>query len=499
MKGCFLLQRRFAYLGHVIAQNLQEKYGVNEFCAYVQQRSSFDWLKSQQEIKYSTLLLDEDVHNLYKNEKIDIDYLNFLEKEYGIPNLWPYLTVDRVLMSNQLVREYPYDKSPYTHEELIKLLQVHARAIISMLEKEKPNFIFASVVGSLGNLLFYHIAKKMGIKTLITLPTCTEKGYLISEKFDCFTNVEKLFKQYTTNNSRTVEAEKFLNEFRQKPLSYSSAIDNIYLKKTNRSNHFQFLMPKNLWRSVKWYGEVLKEYHKQKKFNDYSFEMHPWYYIVDHLKRKVRNAIGASDLYDEFLPTEPFVFFPLHYEPEIALLLHASYYTDQINLIKHIARSLPINYKLYVKEHPAMVPYRPRKFYKELKKIPNVKLINPAISSFSIIPHAKLITVITGTVGWEASLLKKPVISFGEQFYNSLPQVKKCENIKDLPKIVKEQLQNFKHNEEDLLKFLQAIIDSSVSVDMMHFWENEGKIENKKEGMKPLTDLLAKELNLTKI
>ncbi len=32
MKGCFLLQRRFAYLAHEIAKGLKEEYGMTEFC-----------------------------------------------------------------------------------------------------------------------------------------------------------------------------------------------------------------------------------------------------------------------------------------------------------------------------------------------------------------------------------------------------------------------------------------------------------------------------------
>ena len=490
------MQRRFAYLGHSMALSLKEQYGVNEFCGYIYQRDSYDFLKSQKDIVYDTLLLDDEVHNRYKTEKLDLEYIRRIEKEYGIPNLWPYIAVDRVLMFNQLVREYPYNTPKYTHEELLRIFQVHAKAVIEMLKKEKPDFIFASVIGALGNLFIYHVAKKMGIKIYILMSATTKTRYLISEDYYRLTDANKLFKEYLSGNPETKDAEKFLNEFRQKPKSY---LNDNYFKQISKASHFQFLLPNNIWKSISWYFKVLSKYKKQHKFQDYTYEIHPWYYIVDRIKRKVRNAIGVSDLYDEFKPEELFAFFPLHYEPEIALLLYAPYFTDQINLIRHIARSLPLEYKLYVKEHPAMVPYRPRKYYKELKKIPNVKLINPAISSFDIIPHAKLITVITGSVGWEAAMLKKPVISFGDYFFNDLPAIKKCENIKKLPYLVQEQLNNFEHNEEELLKFLQAIFEKSVSVDVMNLWENEWDMDKKREGMQPLTELLAKKLGLTKL
>ena len=80
MKGCFLLQRRFAYLGHAIAVTLKKNYGVNDFCAYVYLRASHEWLEGQQDICYTSLLLDEEIHNRYRTEPLDLAYLNAFEK-----------------------------------------------------------------------------------------------------------------------------------------------------------------------------------------------------------------------------------------------------------------------------------------------------------------------------------------------------------------------------------------------------------------------------------
>ena len=74
-------------------------------------------------------------------EKLDLDFLKKFEQEYGLPYLWPYLALDRVIMFNLLEREYPYDTPKYTHEEMMRILQVKAKAVIKFLEKEKPNFL----------------------------------------------------------------------------------------------------------------------------------------------------------------------------------------------------------------------------------------------------------------------------------------------------------------------------------------------------------------------
>lgn len=495
MKGCFILQRRFAYIGHRVALSLKENYGVSEFCAYAFLRSSYDFLARQKDIAYSTLLFDDDIHKKYKNEKLDLDYLKYIEREFGIPNLWPYLTVDRILMHNQLIRDYPYNKSPFNYEQLLLIMQVYAKTIIGMLEKEKPDFVFYSVAGSLGSLLLCQIAEKFNIKTLAVVPTGIKGRCVVSEAYDRYTGVEKIFNEGGAESFRS-QAENYLAEFRQKPESYLSGISE-ELKRSGQSHQLKFLKPNHFWQSFKWFGQIIKLYLQQRKFDDYSSNIRPWYYLVDRIKRKTRNLRGLDDFYDTFDPKEDFVFFPLHYEPEVSLSFQAPFYSDQIYVIRQIARSLPIHYKLYIKEHPSMVDYRPRSFYKELKKIHNVKIINPAVSSFSIIPHAKLVAVITGSIGWEALMLKKPVISFGNQFYNALSMVKKCVEIEKLPYLVKEQLENFVYKEEELISFISAIFQDSATVDLDHVWHSERDPEKREKKLRPLVDLLAKKLGLS--
>ena len=44
------------------------------------------------------------------------------------------------------------------------------------------------------------------------------------------------------------------------------------------------------------------------------------------------------------------IFFPLHLEEEISLLVIAPFFTNQIEIIKNLVKSMPIDYKLYLKE-----------------------------------------------------------------------------------------------------------------------------------------------------
>ncbi len=497
MKICLLLQRRFAFIAHDLAILLQEKYGVKEFCGYVYTRSSYDFLQSQKDIRYTRLILDEDVHNEYKNEKLDLKYLKDLEHELGMPNLWPYLAIDRIVMFDQLRKEYPHNTPRYSHEEMMKILQVKARTVINFLDKEKPDAIVLPNIGSTAAFLLYNLAKKRGIKILYIAMLSIKDKYIISERYDASTGVEEIFKRNLSGPQKSKfyeEAKQHIHTFRNKPQYYDVEADPTK-QPVNRLKQLQFILPKNFFRSFSWFAHLINEYFVTSYRYDYSY-VHPWDYFKDRVQRKIRNLFGVNDLYDTYNPNEDYAFFPLHFEPETTLLLLAPFHTDQTHIIKQIARSLPLHYKLYVKEHPYMAGYRTRQFYKELKKIPNVKLIDPAIPALDIAQHTKLITTINGSTAWEGLMFKKPAICFGYQFYNSLSMVKRCREIEQLPYLIKEQLENFKYDEEELINFLAAILEDATTIDFQRLWARETDEVKKKKGLLPMADLIARKLGL---
>ncbi|MCF7835518.1 MAG: hypothetical protein K9M15_00105 [Candidatus Marinimicrobia bacterium] len=495
MKICWFLQRSFVRIGHAININLKEKHGIDNFCAFTQTSFSKNFLNSQNEIDYKAILPEEDMHDKYKTEEIDIDFLKQFEKEYGLPNLWPYIAVDRTMMYSIMPKEYPSDKPMYTHEEMLKILQVKAKAIISFLEKEKPDVVCFSVIGSLYSMLAFHIAKKMGIKTIEVYPPCLIKNLLsVSENYKSLTWVDETFKKIREGkhkSSKAEDAKKIIKEFREKPLPYHKSV---YSKKTflGKIKLLKFLSPVNLTNSILWFLHLC---FKQRK--DYN-EERPLRFLIDRTKRKIRSIIGYSDLYDKIDESEDFCFFPLQSEPEMSLYVWGFYWINQLETIRHVARALPAHFKIYVKEHPLMFGFRPRKYYKELKKIPNLKLIHPKTPGTTLIKKSKIVVTVTSTPAWEAAFLKKPAISLGDVFFNSLPQIKNCRCPEELPLVIKNELENFEHNESELVNFVSAILEESVNVDLIDLWYEEKDFEKLKnnKGIKEFADLLSKKINL---
>lgn len=497
MKACLIFQRRFTRVAHSIAKKLRDEHGVSEFCGFVYLRSSFNFLKTQNEVPYSSLLLDQNIHDQYKDQPVDWNYIDQIEKEYGIPNLWPYIAVDRVVRHNMCVREYPYDKSPYSHEEMAKIFEIKARAIIEFLDREKPDFIFLPVVSAIGNMLFYHVGKKKGIKVLVGAETRIKQGYVLSETYTGFSSVEKRFHELMSGagpSKKEAEAIQYITTYRDKPAPYLYVMNQF--KNVGRKKELRWLYPPNLFRSAAWFatmvGRTLKKGHR-----DYDDES-PAAFFIDRTKRKIRSFIGFDDLFENFDSNRDYAYYPLHVEPEIATLLLGPHWTNQINLIKQIAQSLPLHFKLYVKEHPAMLGYRQRLYYKELKKIPNVVLLNPNTDPYSIIKHARLITTISGTAGWEGVLFKKPVITFGHVYYNTLSTVKRMTNIEELASLVKAQLEHHAHNENELVQYVAALLENSADIGLHEIWEKGMDPEQEKVRIEAFTNLLAQAANLHK-
>ena len=116
------------------------------------------------------------------------------------------------------------------------------------------------------------------------------------------------------------------------------------------------------------------------------------------LKLKIRQSFIDRKLARE-ISNEPFIFFPLHYEPERTLSTDAPYFTNQLETITNIAKSLPINFRLYVKEHPVMktMGWRSISYYKKILELPNVKLIHPSLKPVLLYKKCALVITITGT------------------------------------------------------------------------------------------------------
>ncbi len=157
-----------------------------------------------------------------------------------------------------------------------------------------------------------------------------------------------------------------------------------------------------------------------------SGELAPTSRVLAHwpLKALRMGILEYTDFLTKSLPSgEKFLYLPLHLSPECVDMFYGQDYSLHEPFVMELARRIPSDYCLYVKENPSMVGQRPLGFYSRLKAIHNVRLLHYSINTFELMSKCAAVVTVTGTAGWEAYLMNRPVVVLGNVFYNFLPGV----------------------------------------------------------------------------
>lgn len=162
---------------------------------------------------------------------------------------------------------------------------------------------------------------------------------------------------------------------------------------------------------------------------------------------------------------ERYVFFPLHSPDDAQLTMRAPQYTDQATLAATIAKSLPLGWTLYVKEHPAFVGGYNLETLRRLSAIDNAKLVSPSLNARRLAADADAVVVINSKVGLESLYLDTPVVVLGDPFYSRKGLTADVSDLNELATIFR-TLVNQKTtaaDEEVLGKLLCRLRDQSYS------------------------------------
>ncbi|WP_417536736.1 hypothetical protein [Methylophaga sp.] len=232
-------------------------------------------------------------------------------------------------------------------------------------------------------------------------------------------------------------------------------LDNVSIvNRYVRRSKFQKIM-----RLVRFFGG--DHYHSFQRGN-------PVLYSAGMLWRNIRRRFRLPFItkYYSDPRSEKFFLYPLHFHPESSTSILASSYVNEYETIKNIAFNLPEGYRLYVKDHISAWGYPSLTFYKKLAALPNVSLLSPFEPTKKLIKQSYGVVTLTSTVGYEALLLKKPVLLFGDVFYQSHPLVTRVGRTADLFESFLRMLKtrNMTDNEVDdyNLKFVVAYHHSTL-------------------------------------
>jgi hypothetical protein len=182
--------------------------------------------------------------------------------------------------------------------------------------------------------------------------------------------------------------------------------------------------------------------------------LRPSRFVANYAKEKSR-ALVAKGLYSELRPGRPFVYFPLHVTDDYKIKRVIPHCVDQASLIEQVAEALPHGYDLVLKEHPMSVGRNGLGMLYRLRNIPNVRLLDPYTSSHELIDRSDAVAVISSTVGLEALMYAKPVLTLGQPFYSGFGVTLDVDSFREIRDAVPALLR-FSPDRELILQFLHA-------------------------------------------
>jgi capsule polysaccharide modification protein KpsS len=189
----------------------------------------------------------------------------------------------------------------------------------------------------------------------------------------------------------------------------------------------------------------------RERDNEY---LRPSRFVSNYARERAR-AIAARGLYRKPREGRPFAYFPLHVTDDYKIKRVIPHCVDQASIIEQVADALPQGYDLVLKEHPMSVGRNRLSLLRRLARIPNARLVDPHTSSHDLIDDASAVIVISSTVGLEALMYDKPVLTLGQPFYANAGVTMDLDSFAGIREAVPAVL-TWRPDHERILAFLHA-------------------------------------------
>ncbi len=165
----------------------------------------------------------------------------------------------------------------------------------------------------------------------------------------------------------------------------------------------------------------------------------------------------AKLLYTSNFPNGKYVLIGLHVQPEASIDVVGHRFRDQIYFVEHLARSLPVDFTLVIKEHPHAVGSRPLSFYRRLLMTKNIQIAHLWNNNHILLRDASLVVTVAGTMSLEAANKGVKAVTAEEMFFSdglscrSLP-----DSVEDLGNAISKLLSNGNEPESNRRKMREV-------------------------------------------
>ena len=441
----------------------------SEFSECDLNRSTF-YAFQRKGIKAYTLKSALEAYDRFCGEESLYDELKTIERNYSC-----FKNINQQIISDQMMSVCYHTRSfntPPTYEQQMLWIKCIYKNIEEILDDYKPDVIFDCDIAELPRTVLNEVAHKRAIPyitlnypryDLYKIPSYTldigVEGYLYKEYLDCL-------------KDDNFDEKKYIEKYRE-----ASAIKNSSFQIPGNPT-YQYKAEPFLDTVKSIYGRwiyFIKQDHSKKnrrlkKSNPAVFvnsKKYMRFWVKDRLFR--RWLYKSNGFFDNPIEGEPYVYLPLHLVPESTTYSLAPFWINELMIIEAVSKALPIGWMLYVKEHQSMLGERSRGFYKRVKSLPNVRLVqfNYYEDPKPWINKAKAVVTITGTSAYEAALLGKPAFIFGDVPFAMIKGVTRVKSIEELPLLLSSvESQEKLDNIDECAAYLHAVKKVGMDIDL---------------------------------
>jgi hypothetical protein len=335
-----------------------------------------------------------------------------------------------------------FDANALNNRERTRLFVRYLEYWGGVLDVLQPDvFVTPVLPHAVFNYVLYVLCLHRGIKTIMFSHTCWLDMFIPMERFeDGPVHFHRAYQndllEFEKTRELSVEADAYIQRLsrdyeRAKPqymrqheqTERSAKIDKIkrFMSPTRYINALNYRILGRLSGKTmpqRGFGKVMGRNMEDPEISYSEF--------ISGRKKHVRYKHELAKCYKFLVSvpdyTVPYIYIPLHYEPEATMCPIGDVFSYQFLLISMISRLVPQGWYVYVKENPIQQSVafggrgREKSLYTDILALGNAKLMPMNTSSFDLIDNAKAVAAVSGTAIWESVVRGKPALLFSKSW-----------------------------------------------------------------------------------
>ena len=406
-------------------------------------------------------------------KEVDSKFLIDWEKVYGKKR-----SLEQLQRTNQLIfgNERDYYQRQMTEEWKRKILYDTVLWSSALLSEIKPDKIISIERSTLANNLIFEMARENKVQFLTIMPTRLGKRWIIVNDFGYGmdeSNLRFILSNYSDEINKAKASNEINRLLQNNQAAYTSIASQISKQsKAEKTKSVRTFIKELRLLAGRVYGRLFIQRQERltqaKRLNENFFKLS--IYEFKFLIFNSLRSFGLKFWLKSNTPKSKYFYWALHYRPEGSVSVLGDG-RDEIEELLKVAREIPSDYCLVVKEHPAMFGTRKFGFYRRLRHHSKIMLVDPFSSTIELISGASGVIGISGTVLLEAAMMDKPSYAIGKPEFIDFIVGNNLTGLANFIDVVTQD--KFLSPREKILPYVAYMLDKGIDHDSSAFADSD--------------------------